>query len=196
MAACCSAVHFRRDVFMGILLKLGEPVRWSLHLLEKQDKIQSKLSKNRLTRSQRRGMRSRSRVGEKWWTKNEKSNTDRSLDPGIPKEQTNAEAAHGIAKSHPNNWKSVSFASSVSARTIGCSSAARREHPVPAVQRSMHRAWKPLAPRTGGYVEVAGKNKYARQDSNLQPSVPKTDALSNCATDAFHTKILVHLSHF
>lgn len=103
MAACCSAVHFRRDVFMGILLKLGEPVRWSLHLLEKQDKIQSKLSKNRLTRSQRRGMRSRSRVGEKWWTKNEKSNTDRSLDPGIPKEQTNAEAAHGIAKSHPNN---------------------------------------------------------------------------------------------
>ena len=28
--------------------------------------------------------------------------------------------------------------------------------------------------------------KYARQDSNLQPSVPKTDALSNCATDACH----------
>ncbi len=27
-------------------------------------------------------------------------------------------------------------------------------------------------------------NKYARQDSNLQPSVPKTDALSSCATDA------------
>ena len=26
--------------------------------------------------------------------------------------------------------------------------------------------------------------KYARQDSNLQPSVPKTDALSNCATGA------------
>jgi hypothetical protein len=26
--------------------------------------------------------------------------------------------------------------------------------------------------------------KYARKDSNLQPSVPKTDALSNCATDA------------
>jgi hypothetical protein len=28
------------------------------------------------------------------------------------------------------------------------------------------------------------KKKYARQDSNLQPSVPKTDALSNCATGA------------
>jgi hypothetical protein len=26
--------------------------------------------------------------------------------------------------------------------------------------------------------------KYARQGSNLQPSVPKTDALSNCATGA------------
>ena len=26
--------------------------------------------------------------------------------------------------------------------------------------------------------------QYARQDSNLQPSVPKTDALSNCATGA------------
>ena len=26
--------------------------------------------------------------------------------------------------------------------------------------------------------------EYARQDSNLQPSVPKTDALSNCATGA------------
>jgi hypothetical protein len=25
---------------------------------------------------------------------------------------------------------------------------------------------------------------YARQDSNLQPSVPKTDALSSCATGA------------
>ena len=28
-------------------------------------------------------------------------------------------------------------------------------------------------------------NKYARKDLNLQPSVPKTDALSNCATDAW-----------
>lgn len=27
-------------------------------------------------------------------------------------------------------------------------------------------------------------DQYARKDSNLQPSVPKTDALSNCATDA------------
>ncbi len=26
--------------------------------------------------------------------------------------------------------------------------------------------------------------KHARQDSNLQPSVPKTDALSSCATGA------------
>jgi hypothetical protein len=28
------------------------------------------------------------------------------------------------------------------------------------------------------------RKKYARQDSNLQPSVPKTDALSSCATGA------------
>jgi hypothetical protein len=27
-------------------------------------------------------------------------------------------------------------------------------------------------------------SEYTRKDSNLQPSVPKTDALSNCATDA------------
>jgi hypothetical protein len=32
--------------------------------------------------------------------------------------------------------------------------------------------------------------KYARQDSNLQPSVPKTDALSNCATGANAEKAL------
>jgi hypothetical protein len=32
-------------------------------------------------------------------------------------------------------------------------------------------------------IGEAYKN-YARQDSNLQPSVPKTDALSNCATGA------------
>ena len=31
---------------------------------------------------------------------------------------------------------------------------------------------------------IARPKKYARQDSNLQPSVPKTDALSNCATAA------------
>jgi hypothetical protein len=31
---------------------------------------------------------------------------------------------------------------------------------------------------------AAQKRQYARQDSNLQPSVPKTDALSNCATGA------------
>lgn len=30
-----------------------------------------------------------------------------------------------------------------------------------------------------------GGLKYTRQDSNLQPSVPKTDALSNCATGAW-----------
>jgi hypothetical protein len=29
-----------------------------------------------------------------------------------------------------------------------------------------------------------GLKNYARQDSNLQPSVPKTDALSSCATGA------------
>ena len=29
------------------------------------------------------------------------------------------------------------------------------------------------------------KVKHTREDSNLQPSVPKTDALSSCATDAF-----------
>ena len=28
------------------------------------------------------------------------------------------------------------------------------------------------------------QKEYTRQDSNLQPSVPKTDALSNCATGA------------
>jgi hypothetical protein len=28
--------------------------------------------------------------------------------------------------------------------------------------------------------------EYTRQDSNLQPSVPKTDALSSCATGAKH----------
>lgn len=32
-------------------------------------------------------------------------------------------------------------------------------------------------------------SEYARQDSNLQPSVPKTDALSNCATGAALAKI-------
>jgi hypothetical protein len=37
----------------------------------------------------------------------------------------------------------------------------------------MHRARKPLAPRTDGDVKIAGKDKYARKDSNLQPSVPK-----------------------
>jgi hypothetical protein len=34
------------------------------------------------------------------------------------------------------------------------------------------------------------QKKYARQDSNLQPSVPKTDALSNCATGARRPPIL------
>ena len=33
-------------------------------------------------------------------------------------------------------------------------------------------------------LKFAGCDEYARKDSNLQPSVPKTDALSNCATDA------------
>ena len=31
---------------------------------------------------------------------------------------------------------------------------------------------------------VGWEGEYTRQDSNLQPSVPKTDALSNCATGA------------
>ncbi len=30
--------------------------------------------------------------------------------------------------------------------------------------------------------------EYTRQDSNLQPSVPKTDALSSCATGAKHSE--------
>ncbi len=36
-----------------------------------------------------------------------------------------------------------------------------------------------------GSLKFARRDEYARKDSNLQPSVPKTDALSNCATDAF-----------
>ena len=43
---------------------------------------------------------------------------------------------------------------------------------------------QPDSPRLGSLLA-----KYTRQDSNLQPSVPKTDALSNCATGA-----LSHLS--
>ena len=35
-----------------------------------------------------------------------------------------------------------------------------------------------------GRAEFAKEKEYTRQDSNLQPSVPKTDALSNCATGA------------
>ncbi len=38
-------------------------------------------------------------------------------------------------------------------------------------------------------------NKHARQDSNLQPSVPKTDALSNCATDALQVEHLIETHH-
>ena len=41
---------------------------------------------------------------------------------------------------------------------------------------------KPAIPSMLGQG-IAGQ--YTRQDSNLQPSVPKTDALSSCATDAF-----------
>jgi len=33
--------------------------------------------------------------------------------------------------------------------------------------------------------EFADEKKYTRRDSNPQPSVPKTDALSNCATGAW-----------
>lgn len=49
-----------------------------------------------------------------------------------------------------------------------------RPHLAPAVRR-----WPRLAP-----LLMSGVVKRARQDSNLQPSVPKTDALSDCATDA------------
>jgi len=41
--------------------------------------------------------------------------------------------------------------------------------------------------KTGALVAANGGlmgREYTRQDSNLQPSVPKTDALSNCATGA------------
>ncbi len=38
------------------------------------------------------------------------------------------------------------------------------------------------------------KENYARQDSNLQPSVPKTDALSNCATGACVSRDLAYAS--
>ena len=36
--------------------------------------------------------------------------------------------------------------------------------------------------------------KYTRQDSNLQPSVPKTDALSSCATGAKGERIVYSAS--
>ena len=36
----------------------------------------------------------------------------------------------------------------------------------------------------GGEPDSEACDQYTRQDSNLQPSVPKTDALSNCATGA------------
>lgn len=58
------------------------------------------------------------------------------------------------------------------------------------------------AERVLGSVTDAGKRqnqkgallpvkKYTREDSNLQPSVPKTDALSNCATGAFPFQALM-----
>jgi hypothetical protein len=46
------------------------------------------------------------------------------------------------------------------------------------------------APARAAMRQIASRStrleeQYARQDSNLQPSVPKTDALSNCATGAW-----------
>ena len=70
------------------------------------------------------------------------------------------------------------------ARAVVPSVVPSQGNPVP--RQSIEAQKKPGKTGVGRADEGVGwADEYTRQDSNLQPSVPKTDALSNCATGAW-----------